>query len=291
MTGAHVLKINRDQITRLIVVSSLLLLASCSTSFAYNNVGWLSSFWIDDYVDLNKNQSKQLKNIINNTRDWHRQVELPKYKTDLFDLRQLVNQGADTAQLMVKIEQVKQHWRNLLSYASDPLVELAVSLTLSQRQQLLTNIRKDIDEEIEEYASLSEKERQQQRLERQLEYYQRWLVKLSPEQKKLVEQANAMHISSTELWHEYKLKRLAALELLFNHQQLSEAQFKQRLKSIIINTDQFMSGELLRLNAQNLKVYAQLLIALNKTLSVKQLGNVEDEFADLMATVNELITD
>lgn len=254
-------------------------------------MGWLSSFWIDDYIDLNKNQSKQLKKIINTTRDWHRQVELPKYKTDLFDLRQLINQGADTAQLMVKIEQVKQHWHNLLSYASDPLVELGVSLTSSQRKQLLTNIRKDIDDEIQEYASLSDKERQQQRLDRQLEYYQRWLVKLSPEQKKLVEQANAMHISSTELWHAYKLKRLAALELLFNQQQLSETQFKQRLKSIIIDTDQFMSAELLRLNEQNLKLYAQLLIALNKTLSVKQLSNVEDEFADLMATVNELMTD
>nr|MDC2856722.1 hypothetical protein [Ningiella sp. W23] len=50
-----------------------------------------------------------------------------------------------------------------------------------------------------------------------------------------------------------------------------------------------MSNELLELNEQNLKAYAQLLLKLNKTLSPKQLSHVDEEFADLVGTVNELI--
>ncbi|MEI8703759.1 hypothetical protein [Pseudoalteromonas sp. B62] len=45
------------------VAISMLFLCSCSASFTYNNLSWLSSFWVDDYVDLNKQQNKQLKKL------------------------------------------------------------------------------------------------------------------------------------------------------------------------------------------------------------------------------------
>ena len=279
------------KLSKLFFILSLLFIASCSTSFAYNNLGWLSSFWVDDYVDLNKSQSKQLKAIINDTRDWHREVELPKYKADLLDLRLLLNNEADTAQLMEKITQVKQHWRNLLLHTSDPLIELAMTLTPSQRNEMVENIREKINEEIQEHTSLTKDEHLQQRLERQLDYYKQWLGKLTSEQQTLISQANSAHTSTSNLWYDYKLTRLAALEALFTQQTLSEAEFTLQLRTIITEREQYMSNELLELNEQNLKAYAQLLLKLNKTLSSKQLAHVDEEFADLVGTVNELLTE
>lgn len=284
-------RLKNIKLSKLVFILSLLFIASCSTSFAYNNLGWLSSFWVDDYVDLNKSQSKQLKAIINDTRDWHREVELPKYKADLLDLRQLLNNEADTAQLMEKITQVKQHWRNLLLHTSDPLIELAMTLTPSQRNEMVENIREKINEEIQEHTSLTKDEHLQQRLERQLDYYKQWLGKLTSEQQTLISQANSAHTSTSNLWYDYKLTRLAALEALFTQQTLSEAEFTRQLRTIITEREQYMSNELLELNEQNLKAYAQLLLKLNKTLSTKQLAHVDEEFADLVGTVNELLTE
>lgn len=105
----------------------------------------------------------------------------------------------------------------------------------------------------------------------------------------LISQANSAHTSTRNLWYDYKLARLAALEALFTQQTLSEAEFTQQLRIIIIEREQYMSNELLELNEQNLKAYAQLLLKLNKTLSPKQLSHVDEEFADLVGTVNELI--
>ena len=284
-------RLKNIKLSKLVFILSLLFIASCSTSFAYNNLGWLSSFWVDDYVDLNKSQSKQLKAIINDTRDWHREVELPKYKADLLALRQLLNNEADTAQLMEKITQVKQHWRNLLLHTSDPLIELAMTLTPSQRNEMVENIREKINEEIQEYTSLTKDEHLQQRLERQLDYYKQWLGKLTSEQQTLISQANSAHTSTSNLWYDYKLTRLAALEALFTQKTLSEAEFTRQLRTIITEREQYMSNELLELNKQNLKAYAQLLLKLNKTLSTKQLAHVDEEFADLVGTVNELLTE
>ncbi|WP_076919718.1 DUF6279 family lipoprotein [Pseudoalteromonas sp. SK18] len=284
-------RFKKIKLSKLVFILSLLFIASCSTSFAYNNLGWLSSFWVDDYVDLNKSQSKQLKAIINDTRDWHREVELPKYKADLLDLRQLLNNEADTAQLMEKITQVKQHWRNLLLHTSDPLIELAMTLTPSQRNEMVENIREKINEEIQEHTSLTKDEHLQQRLERQLDYYKQWLGKLTSEQQTLISQANSAHTPTSNLWYDYKLTRLAELEALFTQQTLSEAEFTRQLRTIITEREQYMSNELLELNEQNLKAYAQLLLKLNKTLSTQQLAHVDEEFADLVGTVNELLTE
>ncbi len=273
----------------MIFIISLLFLAGCSTSFAYNNLGWLSSFWVDDYIDLNKHQSTQLKMIINNTRDWHREVELPKYKADLLDLRQLLDKEADTAQLMVKITQVKQHWRNLLLYASDPLIELAKTLTQQQRDQLVDNIRKQINDEIQEHQSLSESEYKKERLDTQLAYYKKWLGKLSSVQVELVKYGNDAHISTADLWYDYKLTRLAALEQLFNSPQISDALYAQQLKTIMTEREQYMSAELIAANEINLKAYAQLLVELNKTLTTKQQSHIDQQFNELVGTVNKLI--
>lgn len=281
--------LNKLTLSKIIFIISLLFLASCSTSFAYNNLGWLSSFWIDDYIDLNKHQSTQLKVIINNTRDWHREVELPKYKADLLDLRQLLDKEADTAQLMAKITQVKRHWRNLLVYASGPLIELAKTLTQQQRDQLVDNIRKQINDEIQAYQSLSESEYKKERLDTQLAYYKKWLGKLSSAQEELVKHANDAHISTADFWYDYKLTRLAALEQLFNSPQISDALFTQQLKTIITEREQYMSADLIATNEINLKAYAQLLVELNKTLTTKQQSHIDQQFNELVGTVNKLI--
>jgi hypothetical protein len=106
-----------------------------------------------------------------------------------------------------------------------------------------------------------------------------------------VSQANSEYISTRNLWYDYKLTRLGALEALFNQQTLDDAQFAQQLRTIITERELFMSAELIERNEENLRAYAQLLVKLNQTLSPKQIAHVDEEFSDLVGTVNELLTE
>lgn len=277
------------KLTRAGLAISMLFLCSCSASFTYNNLSWLSSFWVDDYVDLNKQQNKQLKKIIETTQHWHRSTQLPAYKQDIQNIKSLFNEGIKPEQLKNQIVFAKKHWRNLLEYAYEPLAEVGLTLTPLQRKELINNIQEQIDEERDEFIEQTLIARKKDRLEEQLEYYEQWLGKLTPEQKTLIKLTNDKHQDSGELWLEYKQKRLNAAKEVLESTTLLQAEFIEQLSTVIKERELYMSPVQLKVNEENLNLYVDLLNTLNTTLSDKQRENVNDRFDELIDTLNDII--
>lgn len=284
-------KITNKKFPRALVVLSMLFLCSCSASFTYNNLTWLSSFWVDDYIDLNKQQNKQLKSIITTTQQWHRSTQLPAYKQDITNLKSLFNQQLNYSQLKEQIVFARAHFTNLLEYANLPLAQLGLTLSLAQKEELINSIQEQINEEQEEFKQQTASERKSERLERQLDYYQQWLGKLSDTQTALISTANNKHHDSKALWLLYKQTRLNAAERVLTNNALNDNEFVEQLSSVIKERDAFMSDELINSNEANLDLYVNLLLELNTTLSAKQRENVNDEFDELIDTLTDLIND
>ncbi|GAA61343.1 hypothetical protein P20652_3220 [Pseudoalteromonas sp. BSi20652] len=277
------------KITRACLAISMLFLCSCSASFTYNNLSWLSSFWVDDYVDLNKQQNKQLKKIIETTQSWHRSTQLPAYKQDIQNIKTLFNQGINPAQLKVQIVFAKKHWRNLLEHAYLPLAELAVTLTPIQRQEFINNIQEQIDEERDEFYEQTLLARKKERLEAQLEYYKQWLNKLNAEQKTLINLTNEKHQDSGEFWLEYKQRRLNAAKTVLENTSLTQAEFIKQLSTVIKERELYMSQAHLKVNEENLNMYVDLLNSLSITLTEKQRNNINVRFDELIDTLDDII--
>lgn len=271
------------------VAISILFLCSCSASFTYNNLSWLSSFWVDDYVDLNKQQNKQLKKIIETTQHWHRSTQIPAYKQDIQNIKTLFNEGLKPVQLKEHVVFAKKHWRNLLEFAYLPLAELGENLTPSQRKIFINNIQEKIDEERDELNEQTFIARKKDRLEEQLEYYEQWLGKLNAEQKILIKLTNDKHQDSSELWLEYKQQRLNAAKQVFESENLTQSECIEQLSTVIKERELYMSPELLKINDENLSLYVNLLNKLNTTLSDKQRENVNERFDELIDTLDDII--
>lgn len=271
------------------LATCILLLCSCSASFTYNNISWLSSFWIDDYIALNKQQNKQLKKIIETTQHWHRTTQLPVYRQDIQNIKTAFNEGLKSEQLKNQVVFAKKHWRNLLDHAYLPLVELGLTLTPSQRKELIDNIQEKINEERDEFNNKTLSTRKKDRLDAQLNYYQQWLGKLSTEQKTFISLANDKHQDANGHWLEYKQKRLHAAKGILENTSLSRAEFIKRLSIVIKERELYMSQALLKMNEENLTLHTALLDTLNATLSDKQRKNVNDRFDKLIATLNDII--
>ena len=160
----------------------LIALSGCSATFTYNNIGWLSAFWIDDYVDLTKQQGKQAKTLIKQSRDWHRKTQLPLYRQDLLSLQELLINNPSEQALLSHFQGAKAHWQSLVLYVKDDLIALALSLSAEQRQEFVDAIAKDMADDVAEFNEQTESERQQERLERQLDTYKDWLGPLAEPQ-------------------------------------------------------------------------------------------------------------
>ncbi|CAI89406.1 DUF6279 family lipoprotein [Pseudoalteromonas translucida] len=285
------IKINTKKIIHAMVVISFVLLASCSTSFAYNNLPWLSSFWVDDYIDLNSSQAKQLKIIIKQTRNWHRQVELPKYKQDLIKLQKTFNSEFNISDLTQQVTVAKLHWSNLLIQVKAPLIELAKTLSTKQQQELVTNIQANLADELKQYQEQTTQQLSEERLKEQLSYYKDWLGKLTKQQTQLITVANEQYINTFVLWQCYKQNRLNALQQAFSYELRNVEQFEQQMSIIITDREYFISEELAAKNQANLMAHVNLLVSLNSTLSDKQRRHVNKHFAELIETVDDLIAD
>ena len=283
------LKTIKNKLLHITIALSVLLLTSCSASFTYNNLTWLSSFWVDDYVDLNKQQNKQLKEIINTTQQWHRDTQLPAYKQDIENLKSLFNQNLNHAQLKEQVVFARAHWKNLLEHAHFSLAQLGYTLSTDQRDEFIQNIQDQINEDREQYNEQSSKERKTKRLENQLDYYSDWLGKLTDKQKQLITDANNKHTESGGLWLDYKQTRLDAAKSIMVDETLSEDEFVTKLSYVIKEREAFMSEEQLAINASNLDLYVNLLIELAPTLNKKQRESVNDEFDSLIETLNDLM--
>ncbi|MEZ7276146.1 DUF6279 family lipoprotein [Pseudoalteromonas sp. 68 DY56-GL68] len=262
----------------------------CSASFTYNNLGWLSGFWIDDYVDLNSQQSDKFKQIVKTSRDWHRETQLPLYKKDLESLKSMLDVDVNQQQLKQHFLQAKQHWQTLVEKLEPDLINLANSLSIEQRTEFVAAIQASIDDEYEEYKKKTLAEHKKERLEENLENYKEWLGKLSNEQKKLIETAANDRIETSLLWLEYKQTRLDALKQLFTAESKRE-DFDLALAVIINNRSLYMSEALIKADDENLDNYVELLVALQGTLTQKQRRNIHDEFDELIEQVSDLIDD
>ena len=56
-----------------------LLAAGCTMSFTYNHLDWLIPWYVDDYVDLSRQQRQVLQSQLGPVLQWHREEELEHY--------------------------------------------------------------------------------------------------------------------------------------------------------------------------------------------------------------------
>ncbi|OEF25762.1 hypothetical protein A1QC_08320 [Vibrio rumoiensis 1S-45] len=58
----------------------LMSLSACSsTQFFYDRLDWMVAQYVDRYVTLNDDQESQLKQSVNDVKQWHREHQLPQY--------------------------------------------------------------------------------------------------------------------------------------------------------------------------------------------------------------------
>ena len=275
----------------LIIWLCLLSLGGCSTTFVYNNLPWLSHYWLDDYVDLNNQQTQQFKNEIEKLRTWHRTEELPKYQQQLALIKQTVLTTNEPSQFLMWRQQTEAFWQTLVEQAKDPLVELALTLSFEQKQQFIENLTNKINQQVKVLDKKSDADLIEERVERVTDNFNDWLGKLTSEQKSLIKQNVLATQLKQNLWLDYKQQRLAALTKLFLQPTINETQFRLRLTDIIINPDQFKSDQLLALSAWDKQQNAALQHTLISTLTKKQQQHLMKEFdkwyKDIESIANE----
>jgi len=175
-------------VKHLLILIVLLLLSACSS--ARLSYGFLDNWlqWrIDDYVSLNAEQQVFANQQLKAFHRWHRQTQLAEYSVFIDRTAALIEQETiNTKQLNTYLDQVSNFWDTSVEYLLPFGVELFQQLDASQKEELLSNIKRQQASFREKNGQLTLRQKQQERLDKTEKRLNQWLGSISPAQQKTV---------------------------------------------------------------------------------------------------------
>lgn len=275
--------------TFLAILCASLLLSGCSSKWAYNNVDWLLYWYVDDYIDLGKDQKSLLDGKVEQWHKWHRQEELAQYKQQLIDLRARVNQANLSAeQWQLEFAKGSDHWKRFRAEIVPELSVLAVDLSDQQIEQLFDALEKENIEEQEDRDEDSLEERQEDAKERLHKQVKKQIGRLSSEQKIILDGYFGRFESTFDLWLSYRrLVQSKTKELMLNRNNLTD--FSNQLSNLLMEPEQLRTQEHEAAIERNSVLFGEMLSEIQTSLSEKQYKHLNGEIDDLIDDINDLI--
>lgn len=258
---------------------SLALLVGCGTKFVYHNIDWFVIDYIEDYVDLTKEQKTILSERIVNISQWHKQQEIPLYVQQLDKLSQITPRTM-TVELFHKQEvEMRAHYHRLLQKIEPDIYSLAQQLSDQQVKTLMLGLEKKHNNYADRYQGLTDTEihgKYKSRIEERIED---WLGDLQPAQQQLVQQwADSIQITAYD-WIYYQAQIRTEVEVLLN-QRDELSLFLPRLNRLLFEPESYYSPVLASKVEYNHALSERYLVQIIQLINERQIQHFQNAVAD-----------
>ena len=262
-------------------------LQGCSSKLAYNNADWLAQWYIDDYLDLSRDQNRILEAELDSVLMWHRETQLSHYRQQLVALSNDLDNLPTTEQLWLNhFNEITDHWQRVRHELSIRAATLAPHLSQQQVNYLFSKLEDNNKERLEDFNEQSIEEYRADRLERLLETIENYLGTVSKQQiiyaTTFVNQAT---ITEQE-WFDSKVKLQAAMKRVFVSS--TKAELTTELIKIMVNPDQFKSDTLLVAYPHNRQLLVSMLQEITTSLDYDQIMYFKNEINDLIKFIDDI---
>lgn len=268
---------------------------SCTTKMAYNNLDWIASWYIDDYVTLTNAQEDDLETSIEKFLLWHRKTELQNYLIQIKYIKIDLKNGIKRSNIENYIESLKGFLEVVLVKAEPDIIKLAYSLTDKQVAEFLAEFERKNIEKIEKHQNLTQAQRLENRLEKIEERVSSFTGKLNIEQKKLLNNTNKELLPAFEQriqfrrdWanavsHAYVIRDQVRLKSEDN-----KTSFALALRQPILQTNSLRSKAYLEILELNQDVWVNMLQKLIVSLDTEQLKYFNTKLDDRIEEIQTL---
>lgn len=270
------------------VVLCAFVLAGCATSLVYPKLDTLLGLYVRGLVTLEDEQSRQLSRMLERNLDWHRRDELQRYDAWLRDLAESVATGLKRPSLDEAVTEAEAHGRRLLAQLAPGYIELAVTLTDRQVQELLDNLERADEKTWLEHSQQTSEDRFEARERAVRRHVERITGPLTATQRALVREyawtARPFMFEWRENRRRWREELAAALQLRTGP---GEA-FTSRMRVLLAEPDRLWTPEYRIALATSRAQLLDLLLELDATLSPKQRARAERRLLALAEDLRDL---
>ena len=262
----------------------VLFVGGCSSiTFIYNQFDNLFPWYLQSYVDLDRDQKKYLDELLTPFFQWHRVEEMPKYAQIIGDLELAINDEIDIESIALITHNVEESWfrledqmimwatplaRELSDEQINKFIQVLKTKTTQSEKKLLA--RNDQVYQSDSYKSLRKNLR---RFMGSLTKDQLDLVKITSQEMRRVD---AERIQSRKAFNE-------KLSLILQREQ----GWEERLKKITHN-DELVAENYQSTYAFNTDLIQQLLVAILNSRNDKQDKKLRTQLSRYKADINSL---
>lgn len=272
----------------ILLISLCCLLYGCSNSFVYNNLDWISEWVIDDYIDLNNQQESLLEDRLDAIHLWHRQQELPKYRSQLEQLsQQLKTPPLSYQEVLQQVIQIESHGQRLRTHISAEIAKIVPQLSAPQISALFISLEKKNQERLMEYQQQGEAEFKHQRIDRIEKQLDKYLGSTTPEQQLLVKVYVYNAYPMREEYSHFLSQYLSTLQQAF--QQDQDQQVNKQIYSLLINLPTYKNSLYHQHANENRALAVDTLYSINSTLTKSQIKYLRNEINTLIIFIDKLI--
>lgn len=274
------------RVAGVLTLLALLLTAGCSsTTFLYNRLDFLIPWYIGGYVDLERDDKRELKRLLDGFLYWHRSEELPRYGVLLDDMLASLDQPATADSVAATSAAIEAAWFRLEARAVDWMIEFGEGLEDEQMDQFIARLRKDQAEWEQEYLGRSDEEYVEDSYERFLDTAQDYMGRLDWGQRGILQTAAGNMRRSDTVWLAERALWIERLEDTLRR----EPGWQQRLLDDLDGRDVTVSPEYNEVMEHNLAIIHQAIADLINSRSDKQGRRLRRELGDLRDDVDTLI--
>ncbi|WP_308923230.1 DUF6279 family lipoprotein [Janthinobacterium sp. J1-1] len=197
-----------QRFTCALLVLMLVVVAGCSSlRLAYNNGDTVLYWWLNAYVDLDRDQKGWVREDIDKLFDWHRKTQLKDYVEILRKGQKQVQGNPTQADLLADYSEIKSRTQSLLLKAAPDLADLARSLKPEQIAQMEKKFKSNNDDYRKKFLTGDQEKRQQLRYKKSMEQFELWFGSFSGEQETLIRKASDARPLDNEIWLDERMRR------------------------------------------------------------------------------------
>lgn len=262
----------------------LVLLTACSsTSFFYNRLHILLPWYLDGYVELNREQELYLDQLLTSYLQQHRSEELPRYAAMIDQATALLDKEISATDIADLYRQAEEAGERLQNGALDWMLELGAELSDAQIGEFLQELQNKQHEYEEKYLERDDKEFKKDVYDSLRKNSANYLGRLNTEQRERLKLASQQLQRSDALWLQNRQRWIDNLQQLLERQPGWQDQLRVALAQRGENSD----PRYRQVNEHNLLVIQTALAELLNSRTEKQDTHLRKELQTLR---QELVT-
>lgn len=257
-----------------------LLLGACSmTRLGYDYADTLVRYMASNYLDLDAVQSEDLKPRLVRLHQWHRVNELPAYAALLRSASQRAAKGITAEDVAWGLGNVRARYRRFAAKAVEDAAPVLATLALAQLAALEHKFAENNEKFAKKFLSPDDEKRRRAQTKRMLERFRDFAGDLTPEQEARIERFALAHERHVALRFEDRQRWQRDVVALLR-QQRAPQELGRSLAAMFNEPEQRRSEEFIREDRRWDEDLGQLIVDLDRSLSVEQRARVVRRLSD-----------